>query len=163
MDAAEAVFVADSRAVAAQLRHLPGGTVHPDALAAVNMVGTAAGFLDGLHEAMSWLVSRGVPTTLATDRTAAEQVVRLARGSLLGDLPGWEGEVAHTWHARTTALVEYRARLPGDIDTGAVLEALLHMHHNRALGIDPGGEAACRSLARRAALAWTAQQEAADR
>ena len=47
-------------------------------------------------------------------------------------------------------------------DTDGVLESLLHMHHNRAIGIDPDVERACRSLARQAALALRAQQQAGD-
>jgi len=41
-----------------------------------------------------------------------------------------------------------------------VLESLLHMHHNRALGVDRDGEAICRHLARQAALAWQVKQKA---
>jgi thiopeptide-type bacteriocin biosynthesis protein len=50
------------------------------------------------------------------------------------------------------------SQLPPDTDIDTILEALLHMHHNRALGIDRDGEATCRRLARQAALTWIAQQ-----
>ena len=37
-----------------------------------------------------------------------------------------------------------------------ILESLLHIHHNRYLGIDRDREATCRRLARQAALAQCA-------
>ncbi|MEU5537322.1 helix-turn-helix domain-containing protein [Streptomyces sp. NPDC020362] len=72
---------------------------------------------------------------------------------------------AHTagvWAMRRKLLGEYRQALeeagtaPAD-----VLPSLLHMHHNRAAGIDPDAEATCRRLARTAAVSWTARAEGA--
>jgi thiopeptide-type bacteriocin biosynthesis protein len=80
--------------------------------------------------------------------------------------------VSDAWAARADALAAYHRHLTADTDsdnsTGvgadvdAVLESLLHMHHNRALGIDPGHERSCRRLARQTAVAWHARQ-AGDR
>lgn len=158
MDAAEDVFIADSITVSAQLRHLPAAVIDPTALAALNLAGIVEGFVGNLAGAMGWLTARPAPAPAAADRAAADQVVGLSRGDMLRGLPGWEGEVGEAWQARGTALSEYRTQLPVEVDVDAVLEALLHMHYNRALGIDREGERACRRLARRAALAWTAQQ-----
>ncbi|MGH3933416.1 MAG: thiopeptide-type bacteriocin biosynthesis protein [Pseudonocardiaceae bacterium] len=103
------------------------------------------------------------PTATAADRTVADQVIRLVQSSMLRNQPRWEGEVAEAWQARAAALASYRTHLPADADTEGVLEALLHMHHNRAIGIDRDREATCRRLARQAALAWTAQRGGDDR
>lgn len=163
MTAAEQVFAADSRLVIAQLRNFPAAVIHPRALAALNFVGTAEGILGSLHEAMRWLITRPTVPFAATDRPLSDQVARLARGDLLHTLPGWEGEVAEAWHERALTLRSYRAQLSPDTDFDAVLEALLHMHHNRSLGIDRDGENSCRRLARHAARAWTSQQDGRDR
>lgn len=158
MEAAEAAFAADSQVVSAQLRHLPATVIHPTALVAVNMVDIIRGFFGCLADAMEWLATRPVPAATAADRTVAGQAVRLAQRSTLGNLPGWPGDVAGAWQVRAATLASYRWQLPSDADTDAALESLLHMHHNRAIGIDPDGEMTCRRLARQAALTWQAQQ-----
>jgi thiopeptide-type bacteriocin biosynthesis protein len=162
MDAAEDVFVADSRAVAAGLRHLPAAVIDRRALAAVSMVDIVSSFL-GLDGAMDWLAARPAPAATGTDRAVADQAVRLAQRDTLRELPGWPGEVAEAWQVRAAALAVYRNQLPADADTDTVLESLLHMHHNRAVGIDLDGEHTCRRLARQAALAWRAQRGGNDR
>jgi thiopeptide-type bacteriocin biosynthesis protein len=156
MDAAEAVFVADSRAVAAGLRHLPAAVIHPTALAAVSMMDIVSGFL-GPDRAMAWLAARPAPAATAVDRAVADQAVRLAQPGALRYRP-WPEEVAEAWQARAMALAAYRNHLPAHADIDTVADSLLHMHHNRAIGIDPDGERTCRRLARQAALAWRARQ-----
>jgi lantibiotic biosynthesis protein len=44
-----------------------------------------------------------------------------------------------------------------------VLESLMHMHHNRAVGIKPEGERTCRRLARQAARSEIARKQASAR
>lgn len=158
MRAAEAVFAADSRAVSAALRHLPATGVHPTALAAANMVDIVCGFHTDRPGAMRWLIDRPAPTGAAADRAVAHQAVHLALQGALADLPDWPREVNEAWQARAAALADYRRQLPIQPDTDAILESLLHMHHNRAIGIDPDAERTCRRLARQAALTWRAQQ-----
>jgi len=158
MEAAEAVFVADSHAVTTALRHLPATVVHPTALAAISMVNIVSGFL-GTDQAMTWLVIRPAPTTAAAvDRTVVDQAVRLVQGGALRDLSPWPARVAEAWRIRAAALAFYRDQLPAHADTDTIVESLLHMHHNRAIGIDPDGEHTCRRIARQVALAWRAQQ-----
>ncbi|MGH3800103.1 MAG: thiopeptide-type bacteriocin biosynthesis protein [Pseudonocardiaceae bacterium] len=163
MDAAEEVFVADSHVVSAGLRNLPATAVHPTALVVANMVHIVRGFLGDLADAMAWLAARPAPVAPATDRSVAGQAVRLARRTTLRDLPGWQGEVETAWQARAAALAAYRERLPPDAHVDGVVESLLHMHHNRALGIDPDAERTYRRLARQAALSWRAHQGGDDR
>lgn len=150
MEAAEKVFTTDSAAVAAQLRHLPASAVDPAALTVWGMVDTVRGFL-GPEQAMQWLASQPVSAGRPADRTTAGEAVRLAQRHSPDSLPG---QVAAAWRARTKALAAYAAVLPDGMNTDAVLESLLHMHHNRARGIDRNGEGVCRRLARQAALAW---------
>lgn len=163
MDAAETVFVADSAVVSAQLRHLPAAVIDPAAMVALGMAHTVIGFLGGRGAAMDWLRARPAPGAAPADRRVLDQVVRLARTDGLEELPGWAEHVAGPWRARAAALADYRTRLGADADLDAVLESLLHMHRNRAAGIDRDGENTCRRLARHAALAWQAQHQAARR
>jgi thiopeptide-type bacteriocin biosynthesis protein len=156
MDAAEAVFVADSWAVTAGLRLLPASAIHPIALAAASMVDIVSGFL-GCDRAMTWLASRPALPGTAVERAVADEAVRLAQPDALRDSP-WPGVVAEAWQARGIALAAYRSRLPVDADIDTVVESLLHMHHNRAMGIDLESERTCRRLARQAALAWRARR-----
>jgi thiopeptide-type bacteriocin biosynthesis protein len=150
MHAAEEVFVADSTAVSAQLRHLTAGIIHPTALAAVNMVHIVEGLL-GPDPAIRWLNQHPTPAGTAIDRAVAKEAIRLAQPGALADLPGWPEDVAVAWQARATALASYRGQLSPGIDLDTLVESLLHMHHNRAIGIDPDHEQLCRRLARQAA------------
>jgi thiopeptide-type bacteriocin biosynthesis protein len=163
MRAAEEVFVADSAVVAAQLWHLPAAVIEPAALVALGMVAIVEGFLGGRAAAMDWLRGRPAPAGAAADRTMHGQVTRLAVTDGLPSLPGWTPEVADAWQARAHALAAYRTRLPADTKADGVLEALLHVHHNRAVGIDRDGETGCRRLARHAALAWHAHHPGTGR
>jgi lantibiotic biosynthesis protein len=162
MHAAEAVFVADSQAVTAGLLHLPAAVMHPTTLAVVSMVDIVSGFL-GPEPAMEWLGGRPAVAAAAADRAVAAQAVRLAQPGALRDAPGWPGEVAEAWQARAAAVAAYRHQLPASADTDTVVESLLHMHHNRAIGIAPDGERSCRRLARAAARAWQAQRAGTGR
>lgn len=154
MRAAEEVFAADSRAVASGLRRLPASRLHPVALAAISMVSIVGGFLGGHAAAMGWLAKPTAPAPPA-DRDAARQAIAGAGALAPGGLPGWPPSVAAAWHDRWHALAAYRRALPAP-DFDDVLESLLHMHSNRAFGIDPDTERTCRRLARRAALSWQA-------
>lgn len=161
-EAAETAFAADSAVVMATLQHLSPTAVDTTALTALNMVEIAQGLLGTLGEAMAWLTDRPAPAGAPVDRAVTDQVIRRAR---LGDLDGpghWPVEVTKAWQARTAALKSYRNALPDSADTTSILESLLHMHHNRALGINRDGERACRRLARQAALAWHSRQDGAD-
>ncbi len=162
MNAAEDVFVADSHLVATALRDLTTTTAaaHPTALAVANMVGIVTGLVGEHAEAMDWLAARPVPSTPTTDRAVTGQAIRLATDmGALREVPGWAAAVDHAWQARADTLATYRKHLPTDADLDRVVESLLHMHHNRALGIDPDGERTCRRLARQAALAWQTRHQ----
>lgn len=161
MTAAEAVFTADSVLVAAQLRNL-ANSADQTVLAAFNMLSTIAGFLGTTEAACDWLMGHPAPAKVA-DRSLSEQVVSLARGGMLRDLQGWGGELEAAWEDRAGALAAYRQNFPHTTRINDVLESLLHMHHNRAIGIDRDGEAICRRLARQAAVTWSAQATSVTR
>lgn len=157
MIAAEAVFVADSHLVATQLKYLPPTIIDPSALTAVNMLGTLYGFFGNLAAACVWLTSNRPPHAALADRHLTELVIKLTRAGLPNSIPGWNTELANAWQARADALANYRGVLSDNARINDVLESLLHMHHNRAMGIDRDGEAVCRRLARQSAIAWNAQ------
>ncbi len=163
MDAAEDVFAADSHLVATVLRALSATVVHPTALAVANMVGIISGFFGEHAEAMGWLAARAVLSTPATDRVVTDQAIRLATDmGALRELPGWAVAVDHAWQTRADALAAYRKQLPPDANIDAIAESLLHMHHNRAIGIDPDSERTCRRLARQAALTWRTRHQGGE-
>ncbi|GGM68212.1 hypothetical protein GCM10012275_43430 [Longimycelium tulufanense] len=159
MRAAEQAFAADSRAVATGLRHL--SSVDSTALVAAGMVHVAQGFF-GEVDGMCWLLARPASNAPPVDRTVTEQAIRLAVGGGRRELPGRGEDVDGTWQARTAALATYRAQLPAGADLDTIVESLLHLHHNRAHGIDPDHERTCRRLARQAALTWRARQAGGD-
>lgn len=162
MAEAEAVFTADSQAVCAALRHL--SAIDRTTLAALNMVDMTCAFFGNEADAMNWLIAtRPALITAAPDRAAAEHVVRLVRRGLPRELPDFPAPVTRAWRARAAALASYRRRLHARADIDAVLESLLHMHHNRAIGIDPDGEKTRRRVARQAALAWRARWQGGGR
>lgn len=157
MEAAEEVFATDSRAVAAVLRHLPAD-VHLTALVVAGMTAIVEGFLG--DQATDWLIDHPARAALGVDRSVAQQSIRLAHSpnSLLT-----QTQVALAWRERQAALGRYRASLPESMDVDAVLESLLHMHHNRVIGMDREDEAICRRLLRHAAMAARARQQGAGR
>lgn len=159
LDAVEDVFVADSATVAAMLRHLPFVDAELVPLVVANMVGIVFGFFGDPGDGMEWLASRGVASAPAVDREIADRAVQLAvEPAALSGIPGWADDVDPAWQSRADALIAYRKTLPPEVDLDAVLESLLHMHHNRAVGIDPDHERACRRLARQSARAWRARR-----
>ncbi|MGH8920468.1 MAG: thiopeptide-type bacteriocin biosynthesis protein, partial [Actinomycetes bacterium] len=163
LDAAEDVFAADSHLVAAALRSLPATIAHPTALAVANMVGIINAFFGDLAEAMDWLVARPIPATPSTEREVTDQAIRLATEvGLLRELPGWAGAVERAWQARADTLAAYRKQLPPDTDVDRAVESLLHLHHNRAIGIEPDSERTCRRLARQAALTWRTRHQGGE-
>lgn len=161
LHAAEAVFAADSRVVAATLRH--NSSAEPTALVAVNMFDIVHGFLGDRTEAMNWLIDHPTSAATAAGRDILDQAVELVGHGPLADLPGWPPYLTDAWQVRSAALGVYRQQLPASADTDAVLESLLHLHHNRAAGIDPDHEGTCRRLARQAAIAWRARQNGGHR
>jgi lantibiotic biosynthesis protein len=158
MPIAEAVFAADSRAVAAALRCLPATAVAPITLTVMNMIDIAERFLGGRAAAMRWLLDQTAPSAGTSNRSTADLVARTAATSALRDLHAWPAELLNAWQDRSAALAAYRLVCTA-ADMNVVLASLLHMHHNRALGIDAKSEAGCLRLARRVALTWLAQQD----
>jgi thiopeptide-type bacteriocin biosynthesis protein len=158
MDAAEAVFAADSHAVTLAAQLLPPRVIHPQALAAIGMVDIADGFHADPDASTSWLLEHlAAKAAASADRTVADQAgVWVARGGL-PDGTALPASLAEAWQARRAALARYRLALPDDANTDHVLSALLHMHHNRARLIDRSDEAVCLRLARQIALARRAR------
>jgi len=154
MRAAEAVFAADSAVAIAQLRQPPG--IDPVALAALGMLDIAATFCGGLEQGAQWLAARRLPPGKAADRATARTVATLARNGELSSFGTLPADLATLWRDRAEAVAAYRKTLDTDANFTHILESLLHIHHNRYLGIDRDGEAACRRLARQAALAQRA-------
>jgi len=92
-----------------------------------------------------------------------EQAIRLATDvSTLRESPGWAGSVDQAWQARADALAVYRKQLPLDTNMDVVPESLLHMHHNRAIGINSDSERTCRRLARQATFTWRARRQGGE-
>ena len=154
--AAEDYFVADSAAVVAQLALAVPAELRP-AVTAASFVDIASGFLGSREVTFTWLTQH----LLRSDgglvpRNAQALALRLSEPharNLLVDFDGGEA-VAGAWEVRRQALGRYRQMLAEE-EPDAVLPSLLHMHHNRAAGIDPTAEATCRRIARATALSRT--------
>ncbi|MFJ8965367.1 lantibiotic dehydratase [Lentzea sp. NPDC102401] len=160
MDAAENLFIADSAAVAAYLRLAAEFAMNPTVMAVVGMVDIVAGFLGDLGAAMDWL--RACPAPAGT-RPADGAALATATGLAARDASDrfrWTPQLIETWRDRAAALSAYKERLPAGTDLDAVLESLLHMHHNRVIGIDRDAENARRRMAWQVACAWHARQQA---
>lgn len=160
--AAEEVFSTDSRALVAQLAQ--PSRPHPQALAAANLVAIAAAFTGSPDAGTSWLITHAkTEASQSVPRPVLAEAVRLADPTgdwaLLRAAPGGRA-ITEAWEPRHRALADYRARLAAadGIDPDAVLDALLHAHHIRAVGIDRDDERTCLRLARAAALVWAARR-----
>ncbi|WP_237725581.1 lantibiotic dehydratase [Streptomyces sp. W007] len=156
LEAAESYFVADSAAAVAQLALAVPAELRP-AVTAASFVDITSGFLGSSKDAFTWLTQH----LLRSDgglvpRNIQALALRLSEPgarNVLADFDGGDA-VADAWEVRRHALDRYRQMLTGDAPD-AVLPSLLHMHHNRAAGIDPAAEATCRRIARAAAHSRT--------
>ncbi|MFJ2955714.1 lantibiotic dehydratase [Streptomyces sp. NPDC087270] len=163
MQAAHAVFAADSNAVLTQLAALAGARdIQPSALTAASLVDLAHAITGGTEPGMRWLIDHPelAHGAAALDRDVRRKTLRLAHGMTLLTIPGGP-EIAAAWQARSEAAARYASCLTPEntrVTPSSALTSLLHMHHVRALGIDPAGEAATGKLARAVALAWAARQ-----
>ncbi|WP_232792515.1 lantibiotic dehydratase [Actinacidiphila yeochonensis] len=163
-EAAEAYFEADSNAALAQL--LLDSADQRLAVAAVGFVDIGTGLLGSRAKAFRWLTGNlRRAEGEAPPREVQALAVRLAGSDTFAeDLVSTAGNagfaVAAAWEARREALSRYRVALEeSGIEPADVLPSLLHMHHNRFVGINPAAEATCRRTARAAALSWTARPE----
>ncbi|MFD4144095.1 lantibiotic dehydratase [Streptomyces sp. NPDC058572] len=168
MEAAEALFAADSAAVLTQLRAQAAfGGLHPQALTAASLVDLAGAMTGSRAAGLRWLTDHPDLATNAPlrDRDVRQQTLQIANGRMLHRLPGGEA-IAAAWAARSQAAARYAARLTPEstqLTPGSVLTALLHMHHIRALGVDAETEGMTHKLARSVALAQAARQSAEER
>ncbi|MGP3775408.1 lantibiotic dehydratase [Streptomyces sp. SDT5-1] len=150
MEAAEDVFVADSLVARHALADLP--TLDARVLCSLGMLDIAQGLL-GTHQGLEWLLS--TPTSGSGQVDTTRRTLAHSRGNLLIDT---SPRLAAAHSQRRAALGSYRTHLTKP-QLPAVLESLLHMHHNRLMGPDRESEAASRHAARQAArslLTWTA-------
>jgi len=160
MEAAERVFHADSQAVLDQLRLRASGRLDlPDPLlAALNHLALLRGL--GEPDWPGWLLDtfgRDLqPGAFREHRAAALELVDPD-----GDWAALRGiaggaELVATWRPLAAALARYAALLRDGPDRSAwrgIAGALLHLRHNRLLGIDPRGEARSYAVARGAVQA----------
>ncbi len=160
LEAAEAVFCADTTAAITALRQ-PPARLHPDTVAALSMLDIAEAFLGGMHPAADYLTARVVTKPQTIDHRVVGATTRLARHGVPRHLARLPGDLADTWTARAKALSAYHAALPGEMDTATVAGSLLHLSYNRLRGINRDHEAACLRLARSAALAWRSTEQTA--
>jgi thiopeptide-type bacteriocin biosynthesis protein len=156
MTAAENAFRADSESVLDQLRLTELG-VSPELLAAANYLDILDSF-DKDDDWMAWLLAhypKG-PHHRAFQAVRREAVILLDPASgwrALAERPGGE-RLLESWSARRQALATYgeTARATGG-SRDSLLPSLLHMHHNRLVGVDRESEYRSLALARGAAEA----------
>ncbi|MER5599900.1 lantibiotic dehydratase [Streptomyces sp. NPDC002265] len=150
MEAAEAVFVADSQVARYALTDLP--RMEREVLCALSMIDLAEGFL-GTRE--GWARMAATPPDGKQRPDVTRTTVRQVRAHPL--LHG-SHRLASALAQRRSALGHYRPHVD-DRHLGQVLESLLHMHHNRMAGPDRASEAASRHAARQACRSLTAQED----
>ncbi|MFJ2745336.1 lantibiotic dehydratase [Streptomyces sp. NPDC087440] len=159
MDAAERFFVADSRAVVAQLAAQEGtNTIDAQAMTAASMVDIATGLLGERTQALHWIVANTRTGPTPPPRTVHDQAVALVAAGPSSSLLG--AHIPARWEARREALADYRRALEqaGTLQPSAVLPDLLHLHQARTDGPDHAQEATHLHLARAAALSRIARE-----
>jgi thiopeptide-type bacteriocin biosynthesis protein len=166
MDAALQVFAADSSAAITQLITATKAGLRPQALAAASMVDLTISFTGAPSEALRWLIQELPQQHGLLDPELRDQALALAdpdrQWANLQALPGGS-EVTADWGRRAAALASYRKQLDDQCDAHrdvlGVLHSLLHLHHNRAVGVDTGQEQVTNRLARTCALRHTASHK----
>ena len=159
MDRAQDVFAADSAAALAQITMTVRAGVRPQALAAASLVDLAASLAGSAQAGLDWL-ARDLPQEHGRLEPALrDQALELAdphgTWTTVRSLPGG-GDVVAAWQTRAVALATYGEHLAGQRNPLKVLRSLLHLHHIRAIGVDPDAERVTGRLARTCALRHTA-------
>lgn len=147
-DAAEEVFAADSAAAIAQLWWATRAGVPGQAIAAASMTDLAASLAPnpeaGLHRLLDLLPQEHGKL----DRELSETTLALIDADGQTPLQADGQTVTRMWDQRRAALAAYRTRCRHARDDQLVLRTLLHEHHLRAVGVDPGVEKVTNRLAR---------------
>ncbi|GAA1463197.1 lantibiotic dehydratase [Nocardiopsis exhalans] len=156
LEAAEKVFVADTRLVTDQLSNLSG--IDPVAVGAAGAFHIATAFWGTQTQARDWFIDNPVhgqadPTTRATTTEALALITRPAENSLGETSAAARKELAQ-------ALRGYREQLPEHLDADHVLSSLVHMHHNRWFGAERATERAALKVARAVALSLRDRKKA---
>ncbi|MFW6641841.1 lantibiotic dehydratase [Nocardiopsis algeriensis] len=141
MEAAENVFVRDSRAVLAQHHTTYGDPSRSRVLAALSLLRIA----DAMGADTTWIVDALPRSRNPVDRTSLAAARHLLTHP--ADLPA---PVTATWDERDCALIAYRERLDHPL---RVVPSLWHMHHNRVHGPDRDDEHDLLALTRALVLA----------
>ncbi|MCN9240728.1 lantibiotic dehydratase [Streptomyces sp. RY43-2] len=154
-DAAHAVFAADSLAALAQHRMADHAGISAQALAAASVGDLASHFAASAEQGLQWLVEHLPQEHGSLERALRDQALDLAdprdERATLRSQPGGAAVVA-AWQARAVALADYREHLTSQREPVTVMRSLIHLHHVRALGVDPDGERITNRLARACAL-----------
>ncbi|WP_242891403.1 lantibiotic dehydratase [Actinomadura litoris] len=166
MDAALQVFAADSTAAITQIITAAKAGLRPQALAAASMLDLTISFTGAPSEGLRWLIQELPQQHGSLDREFRDQTLVLAdpdrQWTNLQALPGGS-EVTVQWSRRAAALASYRKQLnhqrDDQHDVLDVLHSLLHLHHNRAVGVDTDQERVTNRLIRTCALRHTAHEE----
>ncbi|MBX9387644.1 lantibiotic dehydratase [Streptomonospora nanhaiensis] len=151
LEAAEAVFAADSAAVLSRLQHTGPNTPDPRAATAAALVALAGALCGGSGLGRSWLIAQADdPRTPHVPRDLQRQATALADPAAPPPLP----------QPLLAALQRYARLLATDgPPLDSVITSLIHMHCNRSVGTARATERICRRLARHAALSWTSREE----
>jgi thiopeptide-type bacteriocin biosynthesis protein len=165
MRAAEQLFAADSVAAVAQLTAVAQDPAAANVLTAVSLFELVEGMLGSRDAAAKWFLDRPTlhPRRSAPDRAVLRRTVALASPTSdraeLSLLPN-SGQITAAWVARRTAIRQYQQCLdePVGPSPSIVAGSLLHMHHNRMLGIGSDRESEVFHLARAIALAVGARR-----
>ncbi|MEV7970543.1 lantibiotic dehydratase [Sphaerisporangium sp. NPDC088356] len=163
---AHEAFAADSAAALAQIKLTARTGTSPDAVTAAGLVDLAISYAETPGEGLHWLIDRLPQKPGTVDRSLREETLRLADPgddwATLRALPGGQS-VVETWERRRTTLTAYRDQLGQQRDPRPVLRSLLHMHHVRAIGVDPDREHLTHRLARAVALRQAAHDQRSQR
>ncbi|MDX8036929.1 lantibiotic dehydratase [Lentzea sp. BCCO 10_0856] len=161
LDRAYDVFAADSAAALAQINLAVRAGANAQAVAAASFVDLAVNFADSVEVGSEWLIHQLRREHGPLDPALRDRTLGLADpdGTLktLRSLPGGT-DVVTAWHNRAVALRAYREALADQRDPLTVLSSLLHLHHNRSVGVDPVIERVTGRLARACALRYNARR-----
>jgi thiopeptide-type bacteriocin biosynthesis protein len=161
LDRAYEVFAADSAAALAQINLAVRAGAHAQAAAAASFVDLVVNFAGSVQIGSEWLIHQLRREHGPLDPALREQTLALADPdgtlTMLRSLPGGD-DVVTAWRSRAAALSAYREALAAQRDPLTVLPSLLHLHHNRSVGVDPVIERVTGRLARACALRHNARR-----
>lgn len=152
IDEAETIFCRDSMFVARFLIEEKVNEGSSLIFCAVSMIDIVVSYFCGWHEASQWFMNMKLPQAKLDSQEVKTIGHIMRRKEPFREF--FTPDQLKELESRRRAIGEYSSTIESADAPESKLHSLLHMHHNRLVGVDRESEAACLRMARHGMAAW---------